>query len=64
MDTSAAMDGDGHGGAGHGPAQAGQAAADAPGIDMAVLAQKVYRLMREELRLDRARGGALFMRRT
>jgi hypothetical protein len=59
MTTSAAIDGE----AGHGPAPAGQAA-DAPGIDVAALAQKVYRLMHEELRLDRARGGALFIGRT
>ena len=33
--------------------------APAPVVDVAQLAQKVYRLMRDELRLERARGAAL-----
>jgi hypothetical protein len=41
-----------------GAADADRAGGQAPAVDLAQLADKVYRLLREELRLDRARGAA------
>jgi hypothetical protein len=42
----------------------GHAPEDAKGVDVARLAERVYRLMRDELRHERARGAVLFSRRT
>ena len=39
------------------------AAGEAPAIDIARLADKVFRLMQDELRLERARGAAAGRRR-
>jgi hypothetical protein len=39
-------------------------AGEAPAIDVAALADRVYRLMCREVRLERARGVSLFARRT
>jgi len=44
----------------HAHGEPGSAAA----IDVAALAERVYRLMCRELRLERARGASLFARRT
>jgi hypothetical protein len=41
----------------------GPGASKTPPVDIAVLAKKVYRLMREELRLERARGADTFGRK-
>jgi hypothetical protein len=46
------------------PAPGEGGAGDAPAIDVAVLAERVYRLMCRELRLERARGASSFGRRT
>ena len=49
----------GHGGADHGEQHEPPAAdGSAKGIDIATLTAKVYRLMQDELRLERARGVA------
>jgi len=45
-------------GAVHDPGEQQSPAADAPGVDIARLADKVYALMRAELRLEKARGAA------
>jgi len=45
-------------GAVHDPSEQQSAAADAPGVDVMRLAEKVYALMRAELRLEKARGAA------
>jgi hypothetical protein len=46
-----------------GPGSPGGHAEGAKGVDVARLAERVYRLMRDELRLERARGAAQFARR-
>jgi hypothetical protein len=46
--------------ASHGAAQPDQAGGQAPpAVDVAQLAEKVYRLLREELRLERVREGVV-----
>jgi hypothetical protein len=40
----------------------GDVSGDSPAVDIALLTEKVYRLMCAELRLERARGGGGFPR--